>query len=229
MSFRRATVFLGILIAVRLIQLAWIEQLNLYIHPRYIAFTITMAVLALILLATAKNDMHKNKRPESAPSYVPVAIIATFLFVLALPAQPLSSQIAQARQQSQTTVKSNAPTSFDAYTSDYSHFDIEDWVSFLATRPSDETITGKKAAVTGFIYSDGADNLSVARFRLSCCAVDATPLNIPIRTTSNDIILTRDAWYELSGSFSFESDKQSYVLNIETAKQIEVPKDQYVY
>ena len=199
-------------------------NLNLYVHPRYIFFSTVMAGLGVLLyLIHAYNHSVKDNQKFKKVWFFILGI--TFL-ALYLPARPLSSRAAQNR--SQTSVFSNptSGSSFDRFSQNYSHFTLQDWSSLLATSPTDEQVVGKKAIVEGFIF-DTDDQRKLARFKLSCCAVDATPLAVTLKKTDEIMGLKTGSWQRLEGTFVADGDE--YVLEVTKATQIDQPKEPYGY
>jgi len=200
-------------------------QLTLYIHPRYVLFTVSMITAAFIFLIISLRK-YDNKKLRYKLTDLIVVIMA--LVALILPASTLSYQTATNRLQT-TKLSESTPdiSSYDSFSQDFTHFDIVDWATLLSSQPPDNLVVGKNAKFYGFIFSDGDANKYIARFKLSCCAVDATPLTV--RLINNDLTNTLDigAWYEVEGKFIKENNQ--FLINLNTVKRIDEPEEPYVY
>jgi uncharacterized repeat protein (TIGR03943 family) len=84
---------------------------------------------------------------------------------------------------------------------------IKDWVKALQADPEPERVAGKPVRVIGFVYRDDglpADWFLVARFVVRCCAVDAQPIGIPVRSSERPIP-TSGAWVDIAGEWEVAS------------------------
>ena len=183
-----------------------------------------MVVIALTVMSISSSDVASN----TAKKHHWILAISA-LVVLSLPAQTLSPRIAEARKQTAASTIQNDQSTFDTYTTDYTHFDIQEWSNLLASHPRKESIENKEARISGFLYFDNSGNPNIARFRLSCCAVDATPLSIPLRISNFTQGLESGSWYEVTGKMLFDDIKNDFLLYVEQVDPIEAPKEQYVY
>jgi len=198
------------------------NDLTLYVHPRYTIFTVLFTCIALALLLFTSSHDKNSLSKSSLVLCVLIAVVA-----ILLPARSLSERTAQLRSQTNITTNSNLViSSFDNFSQDYSHFKLQDWASFLSTSPDASQITSKKATIEGFIY-EASGVRYIARFRLSCCAVDATPISIPLKKTEQTSQLTIGSWQRVEGVFVLENE----VLVIEptTLTEINEPEQPYVY
>ena len=216
--------YISLLILSALLLWLYIEQsITRYIHPRYVLFTVSMSLIALIvLLLTFKQASSANTNRRS--------LILFALIIALLPAFTLSERTASSRlQQNYTQIKSEQ-LSFDAFSQDYSHFDIADWLSLLSSTSDVNDIVGKKANLQGFVFTDQSNQRYIARFKLSCCAVDATPLTIPLLNSETTSQLVDGAWYEVEGAFVETKDtSHTFQLDLTKSTQIEEPADPYVF
>lgn len=69
-------------------------------------------------------------------------------------------------------------------------YSIKDWVKAIQADPEPGRHAGKPVRVTGFVYRDSrlpAGWFLVARFVVQCCAVDATPIGLPVRAADGKV------------------------------------------
>ncbi|MCA9324175.1 TIGR03943 family protein [Candidatus Saccharibacteria bacterium] len=221
MSSKKLVPFVGLLSAVMCLFHAFSGSLTLYIHPRYVLFTVIMSSVGAISLAIALTM--KSLHPTKAVSFPLLILCITYIItIVAIPAKTLSPRTALTRQQTNQLLPTSERSTFDSFSSDYSHFDIKDWYTLLQSNPRPEQIIDKEAKLNGFFYrKDG--NPYIARFRLSCCAVDATPLAIPIEVSEN---LLEGEWYSISGKIVDSANPKVKVAEIH---KIEEPDEPYIY
>jgi uncharacterized repeat protein (TIGR03943 family) len=120
-----------------------------------------------------------------------------------------------------------------------------EWVRTLNVYPEPDAYNGQKAKITGFVvHLPGLpDNyLYLSRFILTCCAVDAYPVGIPIKLPQPRSNYPPDTWLEIEGEMiteilpsininksENETTKRQLVLNASALKPIPTPKNPYEY
>lgn len=217
----RLVAITAVTIALSIIIMATQNQLTLYIHPRYELFTVVMAAIGLLLfLMPQRSPLHSS---EKKTTFILCLLVLCFMF---LPPASLTPQTAQNRLQSSVVAQAQRTSSYDSYTRDYTHFDIQDWSTFFANAPAANQVVGKRALIEGFVLRDG-QSLFIARFRLSCCAVDATPLTIQLAPNEKTSNLLSGSWYRFSGDFIEQN--ADYLLSADEVTQIPEPKEPYVF
>ena len=223
--------------------LAATGKLDLYIHPRYTVFTVTMtliaasAALAGFIVITPAHGEHPE--PEGARGrlratgsllIVSVAVIG----LLILPPTTLSSAAANQRDLNISGTLSRYQTS-TLIEEDPSSFNIRDWASLLRYSPGDAYFTGKTASVTGFVTADKDDPSNVfyvTRFVVTCCTVDAQPVGIPVYLPGWQKKYKPDSWITVSGQFGANPRRDSASRLLLSPGQIAAttqPQQPYVY
>ena len=225
---------LTVILAGCLLLAALNSDLTLYIHPRYITFTTVSVGIGFVLLLLgfrASTQKQLDTIYRSTVSTLPVLIVTTCAIVLA-PAS-LSQSLASSRSSvsQQNNVDQTTHSTLDSFSSDLTRFSIADWNNLLAAAPSSDDIENKQANVEGFLYRGDNNQLFVARFRLTCCAVDATPLAIPLVESDELTSLELGQWVSLEGSFTATSDNADHPWQLQTSsvQSIEEPDDPYVF
>jgi uncharacterized repeat protein (TIGR03943 family) len=229
-------------------------RLELYIHPRYVVFTVVMAVIggaasiaAFLVLPerpgrALEHDHDHDELPESPPrtgwrAAVAVAgsallVAATVVALLVLPPATLTSATAENRDIAGSTALASADTS-QLVGGDSTTFTVKDWATLLHQGLGDDFFAGKPAAFSGFLVaSDDPDIVYVARFLVTCCAVDAQPLAVPVLLPGWQNEFAADDWVEVAGGFAPNPDAgatEPIVLVPDTVDQIEQPAQPYVH
>ncbi|HEX8226614.1 MAG TPA: TIGR03943 family protein [Candidatus Saccharimonadales bacterium] len=228
-------------------------QLNLYIHPRYILFTVVMAGLGLGVCLysfrrpSAAADRHDH---DGSPGwraflgYAAVLAVCLFAFMALLVSKPATLTTATAQQRGINSSVAAADTTDDSIPtnavplfgeSDYTNLSVRDWSSLLSQTQNEAYFKGKSVNITGFVTPDESDSQNiffVSRFVVSCCAVDARPIGVPIYSPDWQQSYKADAWVRVEGAFMSNPSsrsQQAVVVQPVSVKPMEQPKDPYVY
>lgn len=218
---------------VYVLHLGFSRQLALYIHPRYNVFTLCMAAIGFVLLfiQTHSSDDHRHEKTKIW-SYAPLVVLLGG--ALLLPARPLSSATVTQRSVDGGVV-AVVPTAMEPLNALFGGsskgLKLTDWARILATNSDESYYLHKTAVISGFIYDAnlGADTIWLARFVVTCCAVDAQPVGVPVRLEGWRGNYAQDQWIEVEGEFK-QMETQSgaqLVLVPGNVKAIEQPDDPY--
>ena len=190
--------------------------LSFYINPTYIIPTaVTGAVLVALgaICAIAPRDRrgleaqpphagHAGDPTRGGPSWLALAVLA-FPLVLGfgLPARPLGISTA-AQRGVEAVPLGRIDEAFEfRVNSRPEGYSIKDWVTAMQADPDPGSLVGKPVRVSGFVYRDSRvpDGwFLVARFVVQCCAVDATPIGLPVRAADGSV--PKDgAWVAVEG------------------------------
>jgi len=239
-----------VLIGIAVIATVWLalgNQLVLYIHPRYIVFTVVMSVIALTLAVASVVIRRTGHDDDDAPVRgVPraVSIVAlglSTLFAAAmiiLPPATLSSATATQRDINSSAITTPTQSVSDADaapTGAFATFTVVDWASLLRQTSDLEFYSGKPVDVVGFITADSDDPQNVfyvSRFVVTCCAVDAQPAGIPVYLPNWPDTYQLDQWVEATGEFvTNPSDRSAQGIALEpvSVTVVEQPSEPYLY
>ena len=246
-SLRRWWGVILILVAVSAtVWLAATQQLVLYIHPRYVVFTVVMAVIALVIgvlsVAVRPADT-EGTAPRRGWSRVVggLALVlsgAMALTMVLVPPTTLSSATASQRDIVGSTVGSDSQNADEVENADdelIASFTVVDWASLLRQTSDPSFYANKKADVVGFITpseDDPNDIFYVSRFTVTCCAVDAQPAGVAVYAPDWQNDFEIDDWVEVTGSFETNPSARSdlpLVLVPETMTSVERPSEPYLY
>lgn len=247
---RLRTRWLGIVLTlvgvIAIAALALAGQLELYIHPRYTVFTVIMAAIggaaavAGFLVLPGTHDPHDHDEAPGSPRTRALAgggalvlVAAAIVALLVIPPTTLTSATAQQRDVSTTsTVLDDADTTQLAG-GDSTRFTVKDWAALLRQGLGLDFFAGKPADISGFIVpTDDPDVFYVARFLVTCCAVDAQPLGVPVHAPDWSDSLEPDQWVHVTGGFDANPDvggAEPIVLVPDLLEPIEQPAQPYVH
>lgn len=241
-------VTLSLIGVVAILWLGATGQLELYIHPRYTVFTVVMAVIggaasiAAFLVVPGRSHGHHDDDaglPDRAGWRATVAVAGSVLLVaatvvalLVLPPATLTSTTADNRDIADSSALASADTTA-LVGGDSTTFTVKDWATLLHQGLGDDFFAGKPAAFSGFLVAtDDPDVVYVARFLVTCCAVDAQPLAVPVLMPGWQDEFAVDDWVEVTGGFSPNPDAaatEPIVLVPESVDEIDRPAQPYVY
>ncbi len=195
-------------------------DLLLYVHPRYSVFSIVFTLLAsfIVIKSIFQQESHSHTRENKFPYLLFICAV----IMLFLPARQLSASLAENRQEIVAKTEESS-TIFDRFSGDLTRFTIKDWSAALNS-PSADQVLGKKAKISGFVGStadiDSFPRFELARYQLTCCAVDARPITVYVLANTVDRSLVKSGeWLEIEGSFERTADGQ-FALSPSTVKQI---------
>jgi uncharacterized repeat protein (TIGR03943 family) len=231
------------LIGIAVVATIWLSlgnQLVLYIHPRYIVFTVIMGVIALALVV-ASFVVRTHPEDEERPS--PLSMIALglagviALAMVVIPPATLTSATASQRDINSTTLGAQTQSVSEADAASvatFKTFTVVDWASLLRQTSDLSFYQGKPVDVVGFITADPDDPnmFYVSRFVVTCCAVDAQPTGIPVFLANWQDTYAVDDWIEASGQFGTNpstSSKQSVALKPDAVTKVDQPSEPYLY
>ncbi|MBR8831065.1 MAG: hypothetical protein N5P05_003770 [Chroococcopsis gigantea SAG 12.99] len=231
-------------------------QLKLLIHPNYfLLVTVTGAVLVVLGIFQIwifLKEIKKKTAPQSLEhiSLLPPALSSGLLVLAALsgiiftPA-PLTAQMALQRGVSESLPPTRVQAQSFAATVKPEDKSLIEWVRTLNAYPEPDAYTGQKAKVTGFVvHLPGLPNnyVLLSRFILTCCAVDAYPVGLPVKLPGSRQSYPPDSWLEIDGEMITQTlpvepqqmsqsapNRRQLVIKAENVKPIPTPSDPYGY
>jgi putative membrane protein len=226
----------GLVISVIIVLLAREKELQLYVHPRFIVFSVLMCTFyGLSFVLSAKNSLEKVRQEHNSNSLSKIAsLLLVALLVCAgaiLSPSSLSSQTALTRGINSASFDSSELefSNLQRFTNSSSHLDIKEWASLLSSINDPDFFVGKTARVVGFIapHEDKKELFYASRFVLACCAVDVRPLGVPVLSDDWQDTYAVDAWVEVEGVFI--NHNQHTVLQPVSITIVPEPENPYVY
>lgn len=220
--------------------LAFEGQLGFYIHPRYNIFTMVMAAIGLVLVALAlwdRGSAPHNHRTQArtvvSGETVSFAFVAVVLgAALVLPPATLSAATADNRSSGTRASEAVAVDSSDIAVG-FENLTVRDWASILVQTDDPAFYRGKTVNVIGTVRDGGSPNVFLlTRFVVTCCAVDAQPVSIPVYWENWESRVSPEDWIALEGGFVpfDESVVPGRLAVVPTGVQPEeVPREPYLF
>jgi uncharacterized repeat protein (TIGR03943 family) len=234
-------------------------QLNLLIHPNYFILVLITSIILLLLSLlkiyqlfskiklltfngnkiTNSENLHSNLLPKGWASTI--LIVVALLGLITKPIVLASQTAMQRGVIDSLPPTTQQPQAFTTVTNPENRSLIE-WVRTLNAYPEPDNYRGQKAKITGFVVhlDKLPDNyLYLSRFILTCCAVDAYPVGIPIQLSESRQNYSPDSWLEIQGTMTTQTlpsldsysdqHKRQLVLEATVVNTIPTPKNPYGY
>lgn len=235
-----------------LLKYGFTGQYQLLIHPNYFYLMMLTGIILIILsliktqqlfktpINTLDNEQHLTIFPPGIGSSL---LLISALAGLIISPTVLTSSTALQRGVTETLPLTRyQPQTFITQTKPEEQSLIE-WVRTLNAYPEPDAYTGQNAKITGFVITLPElppNYLLLSRFILTCCAVDAYPVFIPIELPADSQPYTADTWLEIEGTMTTQNlkirdrsdapqEKRRLVLQAKKIKPIPTPKNPYSY
>jgi uncharacterized repeat protein (TIGR03943 family) len=224
-------------------------ELIFYIHPRYIWLSIVGACIAIAIglfgmfrSFRTHNEHNEHSRSAMFKDWVKKSSIQDSILIIVLlcglfiEPQQLSSvtAIQRSTDTSIQTTSTNIPTQDQLFFNfDYTTLTILDWTNLMRANPNVESYRGKPVHIVGFVYQDTNhtdDYYFAARFVITCCAVDATPVKLLVKGKLPEDLKAND-WIDLQGHFDIDTiaeEKVNVIIPDQVTKILQ-PQNPYVY
>ena len=229
----------GIIVCGYILLLACRDQLGFYSHPRYHIFASIISIVGIVLLlidtmlqlklkASVKPAKFSLKSVKPASYLAIIILLAGYL----LPPKPLSpSSLAQRESPAIIEPESRCETPKPREGS--SAISINRWKTAINSCKQTSYFNNTDISVTGFVSNGllknyGYNYFYIARYVISCCAVDSVPMKILVE--KNFFINYPDGtWLTVKGKLSQKvvNGQAEYVITDARAAKIDQPKYPY--
>ncbi|RFA16866.1 TIGR03943 family protein [Subtercola boreus] len=170
---------------------------------------------------------------SAASLAVVAAAVATLLVVP--PSTLTSSTVEQRSINSSSATLGNTSAQAASTTDDTSAYTVKNWSLLMRQGVGLDYFGGRAESITGFVTpdADDPDNVFfVARFVVTCCAVDAQPVGVAVYQPGWQSSYPVDSWVSVDGTFGADPSvlsAASIVLQPDRIAAIAQPSDPYVY
>ena len=229
----------GIIVCGYILLLACRDQLGFYIHPRYHIFASIISIVGIVLLLIDTMLQLKLKvsvKPTklSLKSVRPASYLAIIILLAGylLPPKPLSpSSLAQ--RESPAIIEPESRCEIPKPREDSSTISINRWKTAINSCKQTSYFNNTDISITGFISNGllknyGYNYFYIARYVISCCAVDSVPMKILVE--KNFFIDYPDGtWLTVKGKLSQKvvNGQAEYVITDARTTKIDQPKYPY--
>ena len=229
----------GIIVCGYILLLACRDHLGFYIHPRYHIFASIISIVGIILLlidTMLQLKLKASVKPAklSLKSVKPASYLAIIILLAGylLPPKPLSpSSLAQRESPAIIEPESRCETPKPREGS--SAISINRWKTAINSCKQTSYFNNAGISVTGFVSNGllknyGYNYFYIARYVISCCAVDSVPMKILVE--KNFFIDYPDGtWLTVKGKLSQKvvNGQAEYVITDARADKIDQPKYPY--
>lgn len=237
-----------------LLELYRTQALALYIRPDYNVFTVATGLfLVLVSAVSIFTDLIVGQRVRqpskivwTSESWKEVTNAGLLIFLLLgcvlLPRHSLSADSAARRGVGQNILTSSSVSPLTSglvggtqqenplfFSTNSNKFTIVDWVRSFSVNPEPESYRDRSVSADGFVQPNTDGSWSVARFVISCCAVDATPIALPVDQPIGS--LKADDWVHVEGKFTVKDTGgvRRVVVAPSKVQKIAQPNDPYLY
>lgn len=216
-------------------------DLTLYIHPRYVVFTVVLTLVGAALLALAVwfsvarrapdhhdhgHDHDRAPRPGRAATIVSAAlIVVAALALLVAPPAVLSAE--RALTSTAATSGGGDVAAPVLVGSDPTRFSLRDWATILGAGSAASDLVGQQADVTGFVLLDATTGTArIGRYAVTCCTVDAQLFAVGIERSALPGGVETGTWVHVVGTFT--DDDGATVLSPDAIEEVPEPDDPYL-
>ena len=229
----------GIIVCGYILLLACRDQLGFYIHPRYHIFASIINIIGIVLLLIDTMLQLKLKvsvKPTklSLKSVKPASYLAIIILLAGylLPPKPLSpSSLAQ--RESPAIIEPESRCEAPKPKKGSSTISINRWKTAINSCKQTSYFNNTDISITGFVSNGllknyGYNYFYIARYVISCCAVDSVPMKILVEKTFF-IDYPDGTWLTVKGKLSQKvvNGQAEYVITDARADKIDQPKYPY--
>jgi len=176
-----------------------------------ISFVISplLIILALVILLLPHTKIVEYLTLQN------ILVITILSLALILPAKGLSSITASQRSIDLNSINLTESTNNTAKGNGFSdstkNYSIGDWLASMSYNPDPAFYKGKDINLIGSVYSPDnlnlkSNNFLIARFIITCCAVDARPVGLKVRYDWHKDF-KEDQWVRITGKFDIENNE----------------------
>ncbi|MDJ0577487.1 MAG: TIGR03943 family protein [Xenococcaceae cyanobacterium MO_234.B1] len=230
-----------------LLKYAITGEYKLLIHPNYFLLMVVTGIL-MLLIGVVRGILflqfpNSASDKEQHLTLFPAKFSSTLLLGVAIAGLIISPNVLTSKTALQRGVAENLPLTSSqpqsfVTTTKSEERSLIDWVRTLNAYPEPDAYQGQPAKVTGFVVHlpELPENyLLISRFIVTCCAVDAYPIGIPVQLEGNRNAYSPDTWLEITGTMTTANlpskdhqNQRKLVLVPSEIKPIPTPKDPYI-
>lgn len=211
--------------------------LQFYINERFVWLTILAAIGFIIVGLSYRYrpqcEHHGHTHGDLSWTGM-LFVLAPIILGLLVPARPLGANAMSNRDVSIDSLTSvSAPNIETVLQKPKGERNILDWLTDFWAAQDPSAFTGQEAEVVGFVYRDdrfAEDSFMVSRFIVSCCAADAAPLGLVVRSEDASAF-PDDQWVRVKGIFEVGQldGREMPILAANILAPTDIPNQPYLY
>lgn len=233
----------------------WLSgEIQLLIHPNYVGLVLATAgilsVLGILKLFQVYHQQKIQQPQETVVQHItlfPVGwstffLLGTAILGLLIPPNVLGSDIALQRGIRETLPLTQTDPQAFQVTVQPEERSLIDWIKTINTYPEPDAYQGEQVKVRGFVIQKERlpdDYFLLAQFIITCCAIDAYPVALPVQLADSQQRYSPDTWLEIEGTMitanlvSIITDDQTHqskrqvVIRAERVMEIPTPRNPY--
>lgn len=193
-------------------------------------FNSLFLVIAAVLVFAPNKDLNKFFKNDIFGSLIAIGMVAVGIL---LPPKSLSSITASQRSIDLNSINltQNTLSAVQNFNKSTANYSLGDWIAMQGFNPDPLFYKDKDVKISGFLYKPDNLNLDedvylIARFVVTCCAVDARPVGIKVLIIDNEF--KTDEWLEVTGKFDLDSNGE-LVINPDNIERINEPTNPYIF
>lgn len=197
----------------------------------YVA-VILFAMIGLVSLVLLVRNQELPRGTGNQRITLPIlgVMALPLLFGALIPSRPLG---AEAINGGITVNTAGGAISASTIIKDPLQRNVLDWARVFTASSLPATHDGERADVIGFVYTEPSfpeDHFMVARFTVSCCVADASPIGLPVNYSGFSDLKEGD-WVRIQGVFEAGDFRGQFtpILQAETVEVVEQPEHPYLY
>lgn len=229
------------LFGVYLLKLVFLNQILLYINPRYTGAVAAAGLLCVavglvgLALAVRPRKPHSPHRASSLSLLGSFALALTLTIAFAVPpkAISISAGVAPTRATPDAATSTQEIADFiKNHGNDSSKYSFADWFEVNGDSFDYSFQDGKAVDIVGVAFKSRdfpEGTFAISRNVIYCCVIDATPYGILVQASPD--LVNQNSWIDLKGHFKVEKTAVQELLEIIPDQIIKVspPVDPYIY
>jgi uncharacterized repeat protein (TIGR03943 family) len=231
-----------LLLGVALVALYWSDRLSLYIRPDYHLFTYVMGIILLVVgyagfwISEEADHGHSPQKRSSGMWGVLGAMffVGLWAYLVFGPRTSLSARAAMNRGINQNAASgTSSSTETEGFISPLlslsqtDSYTLADWTRLLRRDPEPSSHEGKTVKLEGFVQPLPGGTYALARFIVSCCVVDASPIALEVDAPQGELLAGQ--WLRLEGRFAVQTRDGQRVLVVVPEKVESIPEPALPY
>ncbi len=199
--------------------------------------SIAFVIAGILILLPIKNSYFDKtfSKKNGAEGLIGIALVLIVVTIaLFIPAMPLKSETFKQRSSNINSIQFQLDSSsFNKFRGNTETLNIKEWVATINFSPDIYDFEDNNVDIVGFIFNPGnlsKDYFLAARFIVTCCAVDASPIGLIVNYKDWQNQFKTDDWVRVKGKMKVENinGKNELVIIPSDIEVVKVPDKPYL-